>query len=134
MSPAINPLVDVGFKDGQSYDLYRPTYPAAVVEKLRDLVKSERPDPVRILDLAAGTGKFTELIAAQPENWEITAVEPNPGMRDVLQSKRLKNVNVVEGAAENMESVPSGWANAVVIAQVGPNANQTEARPDFCIY
>ena len=47
------------------------------------------------------------------------AVEPHAGMREVLQGKQLKGVTVVEGSATDMRQVERGWADAVVVAQVG---------------
>lgn len=72
----------------------------------------------RIIDLGAGTGKFTELLADRDEGYEILAVEPHEGMRNELLRKKLKGVEVVEGTVEKM-GVEREWADAVVCAQVG---------------
>jgi ubiquinone/menaquinone biosynthesis C-methylase UbiE len=68
--------------------------------------------------LAAGTGKFTEALAAREEGFEIIAVEPHADMRRVLSERGLKGVKVVDGTAENVP-VENGWADAVFVAQVG---------------
>lgn len=72
----------------------------------------------RIIDLAAGTGKFTEALAAREEGFEILAVEPHADMRRVLSERGLKGVRVVDGTAEDVP-VENGWADAVFVAQVG---------------
>jgi ubiquinone/menaquinone biosynthesis C-methylase UbiE len=43
-------------------------------------------------DLTAGTGKFTELLAARPEHYSIAAIEPHEGMRNVLDKKSLRGL------------------------------------------
>ena len=65
-----------------------------------------------------GTGKFTSILADRPENYEIIAVEPHADMRKVLEGKALKGVRVLDGAAVAMPAVETGWADAVVVAQV----------------
>lgn len=71
------------------------------------------------MDLAAGTGKLTEALAAREEQFEITAVEPHDGMREVLVGKKLPRVKVVKGTGESMGDVPDGSVDAVLVAQVG---------------
>lgn len=115
--PTIHQAATTGFNNAQAYDTHRPSYPPAAVQALLahlDLVG--RPG-ARIVDLAAGTGKFTEALAARDEKFEIMAVEPLGPMRDALREKRLPGVSVEEGAAADMP-VGDGWADGVVVAQV----------------
>ena len=72
----------------------------------------------KILDLAAGTGKFTELLANREEEFEIVAVEPHEGMRKELERKRLNGVKVMDGNATGMP-VGTWEVDAAVVAQVG---------------
>lgn len=72
-----------------------------------------------ILDLAAGTGKFTEALAARDEEFRIVAVEPHADMRDVLAKKQLKGVTVVDGLGDSMPSIADESVDAVTVAQVG---------------
>lgn len=69
------------------------------------------------MDLGAGTGIFTEALAAREEGFEIVAVEPHADMRAVLEKRNLPGVKVVDGTAEDVP-VESGWADAVFVAQV----------------
>ena len=75
------------------------------------------------MDMAAGTGKFTEILAGRPEEFEVVAVEPHGEMRRVLEGKGLSGVTVLEGGVQNVLEGKEGrwllgWADAVVVAQV----------------
>ncbi|KAL9115717.1 MAG: hypothetical protein Q9227_000085 [Pyrenula ochraceoflavens] len=119
MERRIDPVAEKGFQDAHTYDMRRPSYPAQAVEKLMSMLPSKIPNrSPRIVDLAAGTGKFTELLAAQgPGKLEIKAVEPHRQMRQVLEKKNLIGVDVMHGMAEEMEAISGEWADAVVVAQ-----------------
>jgi ubiquinone/menaquinone biosynthesis C-methylase UbiE len=105
-----------GFKDAGAYDAYRPSYPSEAVESmLRHLQIADRPN-INVLEIAAGTGKFTELLAKRHENYTIQAVEPHAGMRSQLEQKQLRNVTVTDGHAAKMP-VEDEWADACIAAQ-----------------
>ena len=106
-----------GFQNASHYDQHRPTYPAESVDKLLKHLEVAELKNGRIVDLASGTGKFTELLAARPEAFEVVAVEPHEGMRDTLVKKNLAGVKVLDGDAGNMP-VKDGWGDALVAAQV----------------
>lgn len=118
MARAISERAQSGFSDAASYDAHRPSYPSASVENLMKALNVQGMKHARILEIAAGTGKFTSLLAGQKEEFEIVAVEPHADMRTVLQGKQLKGVKVVEGTAESLGAVEDGWADGVVVAQV----------------
>jgi len=89
------------------YDQSRPSYPDAAVDWLiADGVQ-------RVVDLGAGTGKLTRLLAAR--GLEVTAVEPSQGMREQLQAV-LPQVETLEGSGEALP-LPDGSVDAVLIAQ-----------------
>jgi len=71
----------------------------------------------KVVDLGAGTGKFTALLEARPENYEILAIEPHEAMRKELESKRLKNVTVMTGVATSM-ALEAQSVDAVIASQV----------------
>lgn len=106
-----------GFQDASAYDAHRPSYPPTAVEKfLANLkVAGQKPD-TKIVELAAGTGKFTELLAQRPERFLVKAIEPHAGMRGKLVDKDLPAVEVVDGTAENMP-VNAEWGDACIAAQ-----------------
>lgn len=66
-----------------------------------------------MIDLAAGTGKFTRLLV--PSGAEIVAVEPVDAMRDELVAQ-VPEVTAINGTAEAIPS-DNGWADAVTVAQ-----------------
>ncbi|KAL7791028.1 S-adenosyl-L-methionine-dependent methyltransferase [Trichoderma ceciliae] len=105
-----------GFKDAKAYDTHRPSYPADAVQSLLTHLDVAGKSKARIIDLAAGTGKFTELLSARPEEYGILAVEPTESMRETLAEKGLRGVEVKEGTAEKMD-VEDGWADGIVVAQ-----------------
>jgi len=81
-----------GFADGERYQKARPDYPSDAVSFLVSSLGID--DDAHVLDLGAGTGIFTGQLL--PYCAQITAVEPTPGMREIL-SQRLPTVNVLDG-------------------------------------
>ena len=106
-----------GFQKGQAYDQNRPSYLPEVVDKLLQALHISGVAGAEVLDLAAGTGKFTELLAKQDERFQITAVEPHHDMRNELEKKHLSNVNVLNGLATKIPLADKN-VDAVVVAQV----------------
>lgn len=92
---------------GADYDRYRPGFPDRAAEIIL-------PAPVRsVLDLGAGTGKFTKMLTARAER--VVAVEPSASMLDVLH-RNLPAVEAVIGSAERIP-VAHGSIDAVTVAQ-----------------
>ncbi|KAI1112498.1 S-adenosyl-L-methionine-dependent methyltransferase [Nemania sp. NC0429] len=109
-------VAEEGFKDAAAYDAHRPSYPPEAVEMfLRSLNVAEQ-DEVNIVEIASGTGKFTELLAARPERYSVKAVEPHGPMREKLAQKDLRGVEVLNGKADNMP-VDDEWGDACIAAQ-----------------
>lgn len=117
-SASLNPLARTGFANAAAYDIHRPSFPSQSVQALLDNVRVADQPGATVVDLAAGTGKFTELLAKRPEQYKITAVEPHPDMRKVLQDKDLKDVNVKDGLSTSIP-FPNESVDAVIAAQVG---------------
>ena len=107
-----------GFKDGSKYDQHRPSYPPEAVDSLLKHLQVADLNGAHIVDLAAGTGKFTGLLAGRQEGFEIIAVEPHDGMRVELEKKGLSSVKVLKGEASSMKGVESQTVDAVIAAQV----------------
>jgi hypothetical protein len=118
MSSRIAQEAHTGFAASSAYDTYRPSYPAEAVSQLLSALKVAGVAGATIADLAAGTGKFTELLAARPEQYKIIAIEPHDGMREQLEKKKLQGLIVLNGTAENMSEIADGSLDALVVAQV----------------
>ncbi|KAK6088251.1 methyltransferase C25B8.09 [Seiridium cupressi] len=105
-----------GFRDAQSYDAHRPSYPPEAVEAFLKNMKVTGMSDIRILEIASGTGKFTEQLAKRPERFIVKAVEPHETMRQKLAEKDLPAVEVVNGSA-NKIPVEEEWGDACIAAQ-----------------
>lgn len=93
------------------YEHARPSYPPAAVD---DIVAGLSLGPGRtVIDLAAGTGKLTRLLA--PSGARLVAVEPLAEMRAEL-SRVLPDVEALDGTAEAIPW-PDGAADAVTAGQ-----------------
>lgn len=92
----------------EEYDRGRPGWPVEAVAELLEQFRARR-----VLDLAAGTGKLTAVLAGLAE--DVVAVEPVDGMRRVLES-RLPGVRVVPGTAEAIP-LPDASVDAAFVAE-----------------
>ena len=125
--PTIDQAAVHGFHNGALYDAHRPSYPPDAVEALLSELGVAGKRGAKIIEVAAGTGKFTVPLAARGEGFEIKAVEPLASMRDQLAAKKLEGVEVLEGSA-NAVPVGDGWGDACIVAQVGSMFGKFEAR------
>jgi ubiquinone/menaquinone biosynthesis C-methylase UbiE len=91
----------------EEYERGRPGWPADAVAGL-----VERSDARTVLDLAAGTGKLTRVLAPLAD---VIAVEPLAGMRRVLE-ERVPGVRVLDGTAEAIP-LPDASVDAVFVAE-----------------
>lgn len=95
----------------EAYERSRPGYPAETIRELFARLGLRGPEP--ILELAAGTGKFTAALidaGASP-----VAVEPLPGFREPLRHK-FPQVPLVAALAEALP-FRSARFDAVMVAQ-----------------
>lgn len=103
-------IPDLAFSFGAvsaQYDRVRPGYPDEAVSWM--LPAGAR----RVVDLGAGTGKLTRLLAER--GLAVTAVEPDDRMRAVL-ADRLPGVTALRGSGEAIP-VGDGEEDAVLVAQ-----------------
>lgn len=111
----------------ERYERVRPGYPPEVAE---DLLTAATPDDVPVLDVAAGTGKFTRSLA-RATSGPVVAVEPLTEMGRVLRAV-VPAVPVVAAVAESLP-VRSSCVGLVTVAQAwhwidGPRALDEFAR------
>ena len=103
-----------GFTGGaDAYRRARPTYPMAVVDEVVRV--GGLAADARVLDLAAGTGKLTALLAAPDLGLEVVAVEPVAAMREILE-ETCPGVVALDGTAEAIPAA-DGTYDAVTVAQ-----------------
>ena len=108
-----------GFVSSSSYDKHRPSFPPIIVSSLLEHMNLTNALNGKIIDLGAGTGKFTEILSAREEDFEILAVEPHDKMRGELVKKELKGVKVLEGGVEDLgELIGREKVEGVIVAQV----------------
>jgi SAM-dependent methyltransferase len=92
------------------YARHRPDYPAAAVEWALAPLTLDRP---RVLDLAAGTGKLTAVIASL--GLDVVAVEPDDAMRAEFEAF-LPGITALAGTAEQIP-LPAASVDAVLVGQ-----------------
>jgi SAM-dependent methyltransferase len=108
----VNPVAAAGFgRAADAYERSRPSYPAAAVDRMCTAL--DIGAGTRVLDLAAGTGKFTRLLAARGAS--LVAVEPSAAMREQF-AQTVPGVEVHAGTAEAIPAA-DGSFDAVVVAQ-----------------
>lgn len=86
------------------YDESRPAYPAALIADLL----TGLPAGARVLEVGAGTGKATTMVAAH--GVRVLAIEPSPGMAEVLRRNcaQFDEVEIVQSDFEHWR--PAGEA------------------------
>ena len=91
-----------------AYQNARPSYPDAAVKWVLEAAPGRRA-----VDLAAGTGKLTEVLVAA--GGDVTAVEPLANMRAELE-RALPSVRALDGTAERIP-LPDASADALFVGQ-----------------
>ncbi|MBF4635057.1 class I SAM-dependent methyltransferase [Agreia pratensis] len=81
------------------YDRGRPSYPAEAIEWVLEQIDPAHPGGARVVDLGAGTGKFTAGLV--DHGFDVTAVEPDALMRERL-TQNLPTVSALEGSGEHL--------------------------------
>jgi SAM-dependent methyltransferase len=109
---AVHEVAQQGFgSEAAVYERSRPSYPPDAVAWLVD--NAGITAGATVVDLAAGTGKLTRLLA--PTGANLLAVEPVEGMRRVL-AEVMPGVPIVAGTAEALP-FESSTLDAVTVAQ-----------------
>lgn len=108
----VHPCAQQGFStQAATYVKGRPNYPRPITAWLADTLRIDAQSTV--IDLGAGTGKFTRLVSTLAP--ALIAVEPVAQMGAQL-ARLLPDVRLVHGTAESMP-LATASANAVVCAQ-----------------
>jgi SAM-dependent methyltransferase len=100
-----------GFNDPADYEAARPSYPPEAVAWLA--AECGITNEARVVDLAAGTGKLTRLLA--PTGAALVAIEPVDGMRATFRSM-LPGIPALAGTAEALP-LRAASVDAITVAQ-----------------
>jgi len=108
----VHRVADSGFdREAVTYDRARPSYPPECVAWFADHLRIAPGR--RVLDLAAGTGKFTRLL--EPLGARLVAAEPVVGMQAILH-ERSPSVPVLSCTAEQLPFAAVSL-DAITVAQ-----------------
>ena len=105
---SVHPIAQGGFDTSQIYDQVRPSYSKDVVNFLLDKLgiatfDASSNQPLRILELGAGTGKFTATLqeVLRDSKVQIIASEPLLSMREEFK-KRHPDIDILDCLAESI--------------------------------
>lgn len=111
-----------------AYARHRPDYPVAAIGwVLEPLGTLDRP--VDAVDLGAGTGKLTAMLASMPGPVHVVAVEPDPQMLAELR-RQLPAITAMAGRAESIP-LPDASADVVVAGQAAHWFDLDHALPEI---
>lgn len=96
----------------QAYESARPSFPA---DAICYILSQLRPDS-QILDVGAGTGKFTRLLASKCGPAHVQAIEPVKEMRECFQ-RTVPDVRIKDGQADTLP-LPDSSMDCITCAQV----------------
>jgi ubiquinone/menaquinone biosynthesis C-methylase UbiE len=114
-----------------AYALHRPDYPVAAITWALEPV-AEVGRPLETLDLGAGTGKLTALLAGLSTDADpvhVVAVEPDPQMLAELR-RQLPGVTALAGRAEDIP-LPDASVDAVFAGQAAHWFDLDRALPEI---
>jgi len=112
-------------KQVDSYISARPSYPPEAIQHAVDV--SGLLQGSRVVDVAAGTGKLTQLLVQY--GFDLSAVEPAPGMRQGF-SKVLPSLPIIDGLAGSLP-LPDSCVDALFVGQAFHWFGNREALQDF---
>jgi SAM-dependent methyltransferase len=108
-----------------AYAEHRPDYAEAAIRWALEPVRSRQP--LRVLDLAAGTGKLTASLVSLGA--DVTAVEPDPDMLAELR-RQLPAARALPGHAEEIP-LPDACVDAVLAGQAMHWFDMDRALPEI---
>ena len=124
--------ISFGTKESTAaYERGRPSYPIEAVDFLIQQTLANQPQPadgtkqtLHILDIGAGTGIFTRLLAARLQHFEtptrafqLTAVDPVAGMREKFREVTSADIPIIDGSGANLSTIPASSVAAIFCAQ-----------------
>jgi len=116
--------------EAAAYAEHRPDYPKAAVRWALEPAQKAlgHPDGIlHVLDLGAGTGKLTTVVAGLGHR--VTSVEPHPGMLAELHAQ-VPSATALQGGAEDIP-LPDASVDAVIVGQAFHWFDQKRALPEI---
>lgn len=108
--------IDRFYNKAEKYELYRPSYTEESIIKILDLCKFIPSNEIKVADIGAGTGKFTQLLL--DKGFIVYAIEPNEEMR-IIAEKKFKdydNFNSINKIAEDT-NLENNSISIITVAQ-----------------
>jgi SAM-dependent methyltransferase len=115
-----------------AYARHRPQYAHAAIQWALEPVAAQPGQPLRVLDIGAGTGKLTSQLAGLASNGQqltVIAVEPDPEMLEELR-RQLPGAHAMAGRAEAIP-VPDASVDAVLAGQAAHWFDLDRAFPEI---
>ena len=99
-------LAAMAFEASATYEQVRPSYSDKSVKfflKKLDILEQQRVQPLSILELGAGTGKFTRVLIEVLKGIDARVIASDPTNTMVQEFQRvLPNVELLQCSAENI--------------------------------
>jgi SAM-dependent methyltransferase len=117
VDPRVHNVAQAFSSQTTAYENARPSYPHSAIDFIltnttlnetkitqqqqQQQQEKEKKKKITVVDLAAGTGKFTRLLPFEHPEVTVVGVEPAPGMRETF-SQVLPNVKILDAVATNL--------------------------------
>lgn len=116
LSGSVHATAKVGFENiGDQYERGRPTYSQNITDYyFNDDIINIGPNDT-IIDIAAGTGKLTQILSSYYPQTKIKAIEPTSSFRDIMNDKFKDNdkISVYDGIATDLSFIESDSISAI---------------------
>ncbi len=105
-------------KEASMYNQGRPSYSEEALDLINQILSPPADNSLVLIELGAGTGKFTKAYAKQlgKSFQTYTAIEPSEGFRSSLAATAPLNVAVADGTGSNISAVDHA-CDGVLVAQ-----------------
>ncbi len=112
----------------ENYRRFRPSYPAGVIELIRNTASLRAG--AAVADVGSGTGILTKLLLEA--GWDVYAVEPNAPMRRAAEDELGSHARFhsVDASAETT-GLPTASVDVITCAQAFHWFNRDAARAEF---
>ncbi|TXE78380.1 methyltransferase domain-containing protein [Campylobacter peloridis] len=109
----------------------RPAYSNMLIQKLIKCVNDKNKDTLKVVEVGAGTGKLTKMLA-DDFNLTIDAIEPNDNMREegIKFTQNSSNITWHKGSGEQT-NMPNNYADWVIMASSFHWTDPTKSLPEF---